>query len=395
MLRDPTPLDRMRPYGFVAAFFLMTILPLIALFAGVTLTTPVQENRTLAAAPHWTWPPDFTALSQQADRWFTDHFGLRSLLIRLKTQIDLSVFRTSNRVHIGSDGWLFYRSVMDLEKPSVEDLLGKTEPEVLAGIEAFGQALSSKGIRLIIASNLLADRFVPDKLPRTVPRLPSSPRFDHFLAQLATLAGISYLDTPAILKRTQQQRQIFHKTDFHWNDPAAFDVARELVELIAHLEGREAPIWRHELEIETRRESGGIAMFMPVFFPPSEEGLFTKRNWPNPDGYSVASNVQPFETVVRVSPHKPTLLPATVVLGDSFFDGIIRSGFDAYFNEMYRIRWSHKTKISDLAAALPASTRYVVVQFIEVSRTALLDFADRDDIALAVSIIRTREPAPH
>src|SRR5690242_19550212 len=104
-------------YGFVAAFFLMSVLPLVAMATGLSITSPVQENRTLAPPPRWSTPPDFTALTQQADRWFTDHFGLRSFFIRLKTQIDLSVFHTSNRVHIGSDGWMFYRSVMDVEKP--------------------------------------------------------------------------------------------------------------------------------------------------------------------------------------------------------------------------------------------------------------------------------------
>ena len=34
------------------------------------------------------------------------------------------------------------------------------------------------------------------------------------------------------------------------------------------------------------------------------------------------------------------LLPTTVVLGDSFFDGYFRAGFDAYFNTLLRMRWS-------------------------------------------------------
>ncbi len=390
----PTLAQMTLRYGFVAAFFALSALPLAGLLTPFSIFVPVQENRTLAPRPRLSRPPDFTALSQAADRWFVDHFGLRSFLIRLKTQIDFSLFRTSDRVHIGSDGWLFYRSVMDREKPMVYDMLRKIEPDVLAGITAFKESLNSRGIRLVIAPNLLADRFLQDKLPGTVPHLRSPPQFDHFLAGLRELPGIVYVDTPKILAQAQRERPIFHRTDFHWNDPAAFAVARDLVDIIGRLEGRSEPVWRHALEIETQKLSGGIAMFMPVFFPPSETALFVKRNWSTAPGYRVAMNDGGFETSVHVDPPKPTLLPSTVVLGDSYFDGIIRSGFDSYFNAMYRLRWNYNTKISDLATLLPPDTRYVIIQFIEVNITTLKAFADRDDIARACEIIRARQPAP-
>ena len=114
-------MTKVRSYCFVIIFFVLILLPLIATVAGVTLVTPVDEKRKLAPPPQWEWPPDSVAFVKQATSWFDDNFGLRSLLIRLKTQIDLSVFRTSDRVHIGSDGQLFYRSVMDIEKLAVEE----------------------------------------------------------------------------------------------------------------------------------------------------------------------------------------------------------------------------------------------------------------------------------
>lgn len=379
--------------GFVTLFFALTVLPIISATIGMNIVTPVDENRSLAQPPVWNRPPHLSVLLGQADRWFNDHFGLRSFLIRLKTQIDYSIFRTSNRVHIGSDGWLFYRSVMDVEKPSVEDLLSREEAQVIAGFVAFNDALREKGVRLIIVPNLLADRFVANELPSTVPRLRSPTRFDHLLATLASLPNLAYVDTPVLLNRTQRSRQVFHKTDFHWNDPAAFEVGRALVDLIGRLEGRIKPIWAHRLDVETRRESGGIAMFMPLFLPPSENGLFLKKTWTDLPGRSELINQGPYEDIVHNMPNKE-LLPPVLVVGDSFFDGIGRSGFDSYFRDTYRMRWGPKTKISDIAAALPADAPYVIVQFIEVSRGALLAFADHTDVAIAVSIIEKRQMVP-
>jgi hypothetical protein len=380
----------LRTYGFIATFFALCLLPLASTATRVTIVQPVDENRKLAAPPAWSWPPDPTAITQQAERWYGDHFGLRSLLIRLKTQVDLSVFRTSDRVHVGSDGWLFYRSVMDVEKPSIEALLAKSEGDILAGINAFGAALRAKGIHLIIVQNLLADRFVPEKLPTSVPRLPSPPRYDHFMERLASLSEISYLDSSATLRRLQQDRPIFHKTDFHWNDPAAFEVARELVEMIARLGRRTEPVWTHKLEIDTKPMSGWIARFMPVFSLPSEAALFVKPTWQHAPGYAPASNEGAFEYVARVLTPNRALLPPTVVYGDSFFDGIMRSGFEVYFQTLYRARVKHGLKLSGIAGSLPADTRYLVIQFIEVTNAMLLAFADKADLALATQMIRSR-----
>jgi len=188
---------------------------------------------------------------------------------------------------------------------------------------------------------------VPGELPRTIPNLPSPPMMDDFLAKLAGIPGLVYVDAAAILRRAQVQRPVFHKTDFHWNDPAAFEVAREIVEQIRHKEGRAEPVWKHPLEIETKQFSGGIATFMPVFFPPSENGLFIKKSWTDPPDLSSFSKRGIYEYELHRKTPNGQLLPTMVVLGDSFFDGMTRSGLDIYFRSFYRVRWNGDLKISD------------------------------------------------
>jgi hypothetical protein len=374
---------------FVGLFFFVTLLPVAAMLVGFGKVGLVEENRSLAPVPGWDADKPLEHAARTADAWFSDHFGLRSVLIRLKTQIDYSVFGTSNRVHIGRNGWMFYRSVMDIEKPNVEAFLKTDETKVLDGIQAFATALDAKGIKLLLTVNLLADRVVPEQLPTSRPNLPQPPRIDALMSKMARLDKVSYVDATAILKKIETSRQTYHKTDFHWNDPAAFEVAQMIIERIGALDGRPPGTWRHRLEIEEKVFSGGIATYMPVVRNAQETGLFVKLTASEPVGISHRQKTGLFEWGMTVNPPQSALLPATVVVSNSFFDGMTRSGFYFYFNEMWRLRWG-ATTISDVANALPASTRYVVVQFIEVSIGQMKAFADTADIAKAVEIVGRR-----
>jgi SGNH hydrolase-like domain, acetyltransferase AlgX len=374
---------------FVGLFFLVTLLPVATMLVGLGKVGFVDENRRLAPVPGWEPGKTIEHAARTADAWFSDHFGLRSVLIRLKTQIDYSVFGTSNRVHIGRNGWMFYRTVMDIEKPGIEEYLKTNEAAVLRGVQAFATALDAKGIKLLLTVNLLADRFVPDQLPNARPNMPSPPRIDGLMAKLSTLNKVAYVDATAILKQVETTRSAFHRTDFHWNDPGAFDVARALVERIGVLDGRPPGLWRHQLAVEKKVFSGGVAAYMPVFRNAREDGLFVKPTSKDPPGLRNHFKIGLFEWGTTVEQARPELLPMTVVIGDSFVDGIMRSGFHSYFNGMWRLRWGEPA-ISEIAGALPVDTRYVVVQFIEVGRGALTKFADASDIAKAVEIIARR-----
>ena len=59
-------------------------------------------------------------------------------------------------------------------------------------------------------------------------------------------------------------------------------------------------------------------------------------------------------------------LGGLVVIGDSYFDAMQRSGIDSYFSTVHRAA-TRAEKFSDIYAAIPPGTRYLVFEFIEVS----------------------------
>lgn len=381
---------RVLRWCFVAAFFALTLLPGLQMLTGLAPVQAVDENRALAPAVGSSTPLD--QVPRVADRWFSDHFGLRSLLIRLKTQIDFSVFGMSDRVLVGRDGQLFYRSTVNVEEPAMEQTLGRDEAASIEGFDRISRALKAASIRFAVVVDMMSDRFYPELLPAAAVPRPAEPRIDDFVARLRALPDVAFIDSAAILRDAMKSRRIFHRTDFHWNDPAAFDVSKALVDRMSLEEGHTASPWTYPLAIETRRISGGIARFMPLFVPPSETSLMVKQTWDWPPGFTQSANQGPFEYVTTATPD-PRLLPPTVVVGDSFLDGMLRSGLAANIVEMHRIRWKPGLKVSAIVSSLPADTRWLVVQFIEVSRTAVGAFAQRDDIDAAVRLLRARRPA--
>jgi hypothetical protein len=350
--------------AIVAAFLLLLVAPMIEMSTGLVPIEPLNENRDLAAAPQWRDLMRPIAFTSALQLWFRDNYGFRDLLIQLKTQMDYSLFNSSDRLHIGRDGWLFYRTVIDHEEAVVEAM---SDAELDATTANFGRLrdwLGSRGIHLIVITNQLKDKFYPEYLPMTAARALGRHRFDDFRARLHKLPGITYIDTTDTLMLLKRQRPIFHKTDFHWNDPAAFVIGGQLVDAVAAIEHRPLPFFHNVLQIRVTDFSGGQAQFMPLFYPPHEQDLTVQPTWPDPHRV-LTGGPPPFEFTSHTPPGGD-LLPPITVFGDSFFDGIIGSGALDYFQFIARARLYH-APIEEVLRAIPSGTKFFVVQFIETA----------------------------
>lgn len=374
---------------FIAIFFVLTVLPFAQMVTRAIPGDAINENRNFAKRPDLS--KGFEHFPRLANEWFNDHFGLRALLIKLKTQIDYSVFGTSDKVLVGRNGWLFYRAVVNAEEPLVERLLSQgLEDRVVSGVRALTDALGAAGIKSVFVINMMSDRFYGDQLPSSVAPRPARPKIDELVDRLRALPNVRFVDSTAILRETMKSRQVFFKTDFHWNDPGAFPVAKDIVDRISEAEGLSASLWSHKLETATVTFSGGIATFMPLFSSPSEQALTVKQNFSEPPGVRRRYDVGVFEKVMTSDGAFPAYLPQTVILGDSFFDGLEKSGIESYFSGTARARWRPGVKLSAVADQMPGNTKWFVVQFIETSTHAMDAFADAADVQKAVEIIRRR-----
>jgi hypothetical protein len=360
---------------FLFGFTLILWLPMVQMVTGLPHLPKLDENRKLTPAPVFqTWHA-INQYTRDSVKWFDDNFGFRDFLIRAKTQMDYSLFNMSDKVYIGSDGWLFYRSVIDVDQPQIEADLQKDSENIVLGTQHFAKKLASRGIKLIIMISPMKNVFYSEYLPNTAKTVPSPRQVELLENRLRLMKEIIFLDSTLVLDQISKKRKVFHRTDFHWNDPAAFEVARVLVNLIGDLEGKNHPVWRHSLEIEEKLNVGGESTFLPIFYPPSENSLFVKSNWVQPP-YNYVANKPPFLWIYENIETTDQQLPPLVVFGDSFFDGMERSGIWLYFKKIYRAN-QNDTKFTELINNIPPDCKYFFMEFIETDSRGFISLASQ------------------
>jgi hypothetical protein len=363
------------PRAFFAGLFLALLsMPVFQMLTGLATIAPLDENRNRAPAPTLAMLATSPLLFfPKVQAWFQDHYGFRDVLIRAKAQIDFCLFEVSDRVHIGPDGWLYHRDTINTLL-AMERLPDDQIEAAAKKVEELRDYLAARDIGLIFVTNQLADKFYPETVPQTAAPVKGRRKFDDFRRRLHTISGIEYLDTTDRLLELKRSVQVFYKTDLHWTEPAAFELAHDLINRIGILEKRPAPFRRAPLTIERRPFSGDVARFLPLFSPPSEEGVFI------PWGITEANKglVDRLIWIHRASPANPPfdwassgdpsldLLAPAVMLGDSFGDGLIRALND-YFKEFRHARTTeHKDNLSRVLESLPSDTRYFIFQMVEV-----------------------------
>jgi len=349
-------------------FGLILIAPVTLTMTDTELTKPLEENRLREKMPEMASCEigQIDECFKKIDTWFNDNYRPRDLLTKLKTQIDYSVFSTSDKVHIGADDWLFYRDTMDVQKVMSERLPKPGFDELLANIDALDRYLQLRDIQLIVLPIPLKDVIYPEKLPLSSPNLPENSRYEQLRQWLATHDSIITIDAHDHLINRKNEARAFHKTDFHWNDPAGFLFAEKLVNTLwAFQSGESAPLWDQQLTMEERVSSGGQANFLPLLATPEEQGLFLDVTWEPPKGtYTFNAATEFWNYTYDGTGDERGRLDGVVVMGDSFFDALHRSGLDSYFSSVHR-SGVQPAGFSEIYANIPDGTRFFIFEFIE------------------------------
>lgn len=351
----------------VGVWVSLLLAPLALTVGRVKVVSPVAENRRKSPAPVFGSFKDSRQYVEASINWFQDSYGGRDELIRLKNQLDYSVFNKSDRIHIGRDGFLFYRSLLDVTVPEIDRTPPMTISDRVRSISALAKRLAERNAKLIVVAIPLKHTIYPNLLPPSAPPLAKDRRFDQFCRELAEAPGIVFFDTTPVLREFSGTGNAFNRTDFHWSEPAAAAVGRRLLEKIAEdcVESHWSPSWK--VEFVPRSFSGGQAMFMPLLRTPSETALFPKIEPP----YPREGTEPPFDWVVRAS-ELAGKLPPVLYIGDSFIWALHNTGFTQEF-EVFRFAHILRPGSRELYRKLPEGTRYVVLQLLETM--ILTDFA--------------------
>lgn len=159
------------------------------------------------------------ALEKQLDRKLPARASLITVANTLRYVLTGSA---GDQVRVGKDGWLFLAEELRFEANASEHLGARTE---LLGTTA--RALDRQGVKLVIA-------LVPDKARVYFSKLASghypeynSSRYQDALSALQ-IQGVTVVDLLQPLALAATQRDVYYRTDTHWNQNGA-QVAAETV----------------------------------------------------------------------------------------------------------------------------------------------------------------------
>lgn len=311
---------------FVVLFFVAITLPLVGLLLRWHVMTEQEENRRLAAFPAISasraalssFPEKFTA-------YFNDNFGFRPTLIHLQGLAKLKLFgiSTSPRVIVGKDGWLFlsaeYSATGRRQMPAFTDEQLKDWKLLLEGRRDW---LARRGIRYVLTVFPRKEVIYPEFLPDTFQPQEES-RFDQLYSYLKQHSDVPIIDLRQALLGAKTSRQIYYKTDTHWNHYgglAAYQtIAAELRKWYPQLK----IINEGDCTTLTQRREGDLSKVLGLASYIKEE-------------VSVLSVREPAFTAIRadlpmmrtppvknmITENKDKSLPRMVLFGDSAFGGL-------------------------------------------------------------------------
>jgi hypothetical protein len=369
-------------WAFVAFVAACLVLPLVQTLYPVfgTIVAPLEERRIPSAFPSprllLGTSGDFAA---GLNKWFDDRVGFRDFFIRTKNQIDYSLFRTSKKVYVGSDGWLFYR-------PASHQVSRLDSAGLLALEDSYltlARRLREKGVQLIVVGYPDKAAIYPEKAPPEMPVMAAGGNYDQFKRFLASRSELTFIDAEEIMKREKPNtaERLYFKTDLHVTEIADMPIVSEIVARIAHAEGRSDIRWDESLTVVPLQwppGHGSEARFMSLLFPLREggnslAGMYTiggqepDGHWylPDPDILERADSGigRPFDWEFRSLPELcASRLPGMALFGNSFSDPYWSLGLHRYFCFIRRAR-EPISRFQAFFETMPAGTKYFIFEY--------------------------------
>ena len=252
------------------------------------------------------------------DQLFNERFPYRDPLRRTKALVDYYVFRSSpvSEVHVGTDGWLYYRDELDDYRKTAcgEEDAARALARSFQDIERV-IVTSGKRFVLVVAPN--KSTIYPEYVGLKQSQTCGKSFYDLFLAALEEYPVSGFIRVDQLLLEAKRRKQVYFKTDTHWNEVGAHLVASRIL-----LEFPQTT-WRADLEevtITSEERRGDLARLMGLNVEETVQNINMK---PHQFVELVEPGSPPFRYFdhIRVNPQETAdriLLPRAVFYRDSF-----------------------------------------------------------------------------
>src|SRR5215216_5769542 len=102
-----------------------------------------------------------TEYGRKLEAYYNDNYGFRDFFIRLKNQLDYSLFGVSDEVLISPDGYLFSKEFIQKYRAEINRASPQQYEKLFARIQALNSRLKNEDIQLVFVPIPLADTIYP------------------------------------------------------------------------------------------------------------------------------------------------------------------------------------------------------------------------------------------
>jgi hypothetical protein len=312
----------------VVCFVAVLCAPLAVNLAGRDGADAGAENRELAPFPRGDGTlATLVTVPGQFGRWFDDHFGFRSTLVRWYGETRLFGLGVSPTTSVtrGRDGWFFYA-----DDKAIEDFVSD-DPLTPEGIANWRKAIvdarrwlraRNAGYLFLIAPDKHA--IYPEAMPATLTRSGAMSRTDQLYGSLQDTGVV--VDVRPALRQAKGAERIYFKTDTHWNDRGAYAAYVAIVNAArAQVAAIPGPWPRSDFEpVERDVEAGDLAGMMGLKRVLRERDLSLAPRRPR-----LARVVEPpgaekiAEEGLLITEIPGSALPRAVIFRDSFTSRLV------------------------------------------------------------------------
>jgi hypothetical protein len=243
--------------------------------------------------------------AQAVEGWISKMIGFRPTFVRLANQIQVAfgsnaAMYGNERIRVCKDGWLFANGYVSSYAAPSQDLSDGQIAEFVIALEDLQDRLRAQGKAMVfVISPSKAEtyaEFLPDNVVEQRKKFTGVSDLDRLRKHLSE-SDVVFFDSPAYFQARRESEphvRLYAKTGIHWTYQAAFDVWREILQLVNHEYDTHWPIPEQvDVEYDTPRGTDDdIARLLNLFFLPGEQ-----ERLPYP---VVRSNALPVEARPRI-----------------------------------------------------------------------------------------------
>ncbi|HBI15671.1 MAG TPA: hypothetical protein DDY20_09190 [Desulfobulbaceae bacterium] len=363
-------MKRWGQFAIIALFLFTLYVPLVLSIIVKDKEISESEKRKLAKLPSLSWSVD--SLSRFPDlfeTYYNDHFGLREQLVEFYNYFYFKVVKKSPlpTVTVGRDEWLYYNGegvlndFLGLTKYSEEQL--ETWKRLLVDRQEW---LAALGIRYLFVVAPYKMMIYPEYLPERVRRkagIPILARLSDYVDGHAELDG--YLDLRRDLLAAKARRQVYYRTDTHWNPDGAFDAYAVIMQQVRRWFPAAKILGEDSLEKskESRRGDICITLNLNIIAPEETVKTVVAPSCSSESYTRLNLDIRP----TREEARNPNFMPVQNGCGDASLSAlVIHDSFGLflrpYFNETFqKVVYSNYIDLKDLKGFIAASMPDLII----------------------------------